>query len=93
MFGAIKFEDFEGLTKLPQKAATAWAAVEGKIVGASFKPLLFIGTQVARGTNYWFIVEETTVTNPPTKHITTLAINEFNGLYSYVPGSIEIVFA
>lgn len=93
MLGAIKFEDFEGLTTMPQRAASAWGAVEGNLVGATFKPLLYIGEQVAKGTNYWFIVEETRTTNPPTKHIATLAINEFNGIYSFVPGSIDIIFS
>ena len=93
MYGAIQFQDFEGLTKLPQKAATAWTAVENGLCGASFTPLVYVGTQVAKGTNHWFIVEETMVTNPPTKHIATLAINEYNGVCAIVPGSIEIIFA
>ena len=93
MLGAIQFEEFEGLTKMPQKAASAWSAVESGLCGASFKPLIYIGTQVAKGTNHWFIVEETMVTNPPVRHIATLAINEFNGVYTIVPGSIEIIFA
>lgn len=93
MLGAIKFEEFEGLTKLPQKAASAWSAVDNSLVGASFKPLVFVGTQVAKGTNYWFIVEEDMVTNPPIKHIATLAINEYNGVYAIVPGSIDVIFA
>lgn len=92
MFGKIEFEEFEGLTKMPQKAASAWSAVDG-IVGASYKPLLYIGEQVARGTNYWFICEQTLVTATPAKHIVTLAINEFNGTYMIVPGSIEVIIA
>lgn len=93
MLGAIKFEEFEGLSKMPQRAATAWGAVDGTLVGASFKPLLYVGTQVAKGVNHWFIVEETMTTNPPVKHITTLAINEYNGIYAIVPGSIDVIFA
>lgn len=57
MLGAIQFENFEGLTKMPQKAASAWGAVNNGLAGASYKPLLFVGTQVAKGTNYWFIAE------------------------------------
>ena len=78
MFGKIEFEEFKGLTEMPQKAASAWGAVDG-IVGASYKPLLFIGEQVARGTT--------------TKHIVTIAINEFGGIYTIVPSSIEVIIA
>ena len=92
MFGKIEFEEFEGLTKMPQKAASAWSAVDG-IIGASYKPLLFIGEQVARGTNYWFIAEQTLITATPTKHIVTIAINEFGGIYTIVPSGIEVIIA
>lgn len=93
MLGAIQFEQFEGLTKMPQEYASAWSAVETGLCGASFKPLLCVGKQVTKGTNYWFIAEETLVTNPPVKHIATIAINLFNGVYTIVPGSIEIIIA
>ena len=46
--GAIQLEAFTGLTKLPQKAATAWTAVEG-LIGVSYKPLLYVGEQVVDG--------------------------------------------
>ena len=92
MFGKIEFENFEGLSKMPQKAASAWSAVS-TLVGASYKPLVFVGTQVARGTNYWFIAEQTLTTNPIAKHIVTIAINEFGGVYAIVPSSIEVVIA
>ena len=40
MLGAIKFEEFEGLTKMPQKAASAWSAVDNGLVGASIEVLI-----------------------------------------------------
>ena len=92
MFGKIEFENFEGLTSMPQDAATAWSAVEG-LIGASYKPLVYIGKQVARGVNHWFIAEQTLTTNPPIKHIVTLAVNEFNGTCAIVPSSIEVIIA
>lgn len=91
MLGAIQFENFEGLTEMPQRAASAWAAVNAGIVGASYKPLVFVGTQVVKGVNYWFIAEQTLITNPPVKHIVKIAVNEFNGVYAVVPNSIEVV--
>ena len=92
MLGKINFEDFEGLTSMPQEAASAWSAVDG-LCGASFKPLLFVGTQVTKGVNYWFIAEEIRVTNPPDRHLVTIAINSFNGIYTVVPSSIEVIIA
>ena len=93
MLGAIQFENFDGLTKMPQKAASAWSGVTEGICGASYKPLLYVGSQVSKGTNYWFIAEQTLIANPPARHIVTLAINEFNGVYAIIPGSINVVFA
>ena len=92
MLGAIQFENFEGLTSMPQHAASAWSAVEG-VCGASYKPLLYVGTQLVKGVNHWFICEQTLITNPPVKHIVTIAINEFNGVYAIVPSSIEVIIS
>jgi len=89
MFGAIQFEEFEGLTKMPQDVATAWAGVEGW-TGATFKPIKFLGRQVCKGINFWFLAELTTITDKTsTKKIVTLAINGFNGKYAIIPSSIE----
>lgn len=93
MFGKIEFENFEGLHSMPQEAASAWGGVEGGLCGASYKPLVYIGKQVATGFNYWFIAEETTVTNPPDRHIVTIAINSFNGKYTIVPESIRVIIS
>lgn len=92
LFGGFEFENFEGLTKMPQKAASAWVALDGGIVGAGYKPLLYIGTQVVKGINYWFIAEQTLILEEPVKHIVKVAVNEFNGKYSVVPHSIEVIF-
>ena len=93
MLGKIEFDNFEGLGAMPQKAASVWSSVDGGLCGASYKPLLFIGEQVAKGTNYWFIAEQTLITNPPVKHIVTIAINEFNSVYAIVPDSINVIIA
>ena len=58
MFGKIDFADFEGITNMPQEVASACSALEtAGLCGASYKPLLFVGTQVTKGVNYWFIAE------------------------------------
>lgn len=90
--GGIELAEQKGLTSMPQGAASAWVAVEGGIVGAGYKPLVFVGTQIAKGTNYHFIAEQTLITAEPERHIVKLVVNEFNGEYKLVPHSIEVIF-
>ena len=90
--GAIQFENFTGLTSMPQKAASAWAAVE-ELVGAEYLPLLYVGTQVVRGLNHWFIAQVTTSgTAQPKKKIVKLAVNEFQGKFEVVSNKTETIF-
>ena len=91
MFGKIELAKFEDVTKMPQNAASAWAQVGVGLTGASYKPLLYIGSQQVRGMNYWFIAEQTLITATPEKKIVTIAVNEFNGAYCLVPTSINAV--
>lgn len=90
--GAIKFEDFKGLTSMPQKAATAWAAATEGLLGVGYVPLVFVGTQPVRGVNYWFIALKTLVTAEPKKEIVKMAINEFQGEYAIVKDKTEVIF-
>ncbi len=54
--------------KLPQKVASAWAAVTGEIVGVEYEPVLYVGSQVVNGTNYCLLALQTLVTvNSPKK--------------------------
>ena len=92
LLGGITFEDFKGLTTMPQKAASAWVAVDGSIVGADYKPLLYVGSQITKGVTYWFIAEQTLILAEPQRHIVKIAVNEFNGNYKIVPHSIEVIF-
>ena len=92
MFGEIQFAKIEGLTKMPQKAASAWSAFESSgFVGAGYKPIHYVGEQPVKGTNHWFIAEQTLMTATPEKKIVTIAINEFNGAYAVIPTSINEV--
>ena len=88
MFGKIELEKFEGITKMPQEAASAWSTVDG-LVGASYKPLLYLGKQVVKGVNYFFIAEQTLITCPPIRRVVTLTINEFEGKYELLGNSIK----
>ncbi len=89
MFGKILLEEFEGLTKLPQEYASAFMGATEKVVGADYKPLLCLGRQVVNGKNYYFIAEQTLVTNPPIRRIVKLVINSLNGKHEII--SVEEV--
>lgn len=90
MTGTINLENFAEI-KLPQKAASAWSVVEN-LVGATYKPILYVGSQLVNGTNFWFIAEQTLVTANPTRRLVKLAINECNGVTAILPYSIEEIF-
>lgn len=91
ILGALEFEPFDGLTKMPQGFASAQTAMD-KLIGATYKPLLCVAKQQAKGTIYWFFALQTLVTANPEQHIVTIAINEFNGNFSPVNGSIVKIF-
>ena len=94
MFGQLQLEHFDGLNKLPQKAASAWSAVfNGELVGATFKPILYLGQQVVHGVNYYFIAEETLVVRGDCRRIVKLVIHELGDTYTLLEGSIETIAA
>ena len=83
MFGKIDILEQKELTAFPQKAASAWAAIDG-ITGASYKPILYVGTQLVKGVNHFFIAEQTIITRNPERHLTLVNINEFDGNFKLV---------
>lgn len=83
MFGKIRYENFTGLTTLPQKAASAWSILEN-LVGAQYKALLFLGTQVVKGTNYYFIAEQTLILATPIRRVVKVCINEFDNKFELI---------
>ncbi len=83
--GGIEIQEQIGMTSMPQKAASAWSgALEGKLVGATYKPIAYVGTQVVKGVNHIFIAEQTLIVATPERHIVLVTINEFDGNYSIV---------
>ena len=82
MLGGIEIIDQEGLKSLPQRAASAFAALPN--TGASYKPLVYVGTQVAKGVNYVFVAQQTLVLAQPEYHIVLVTINEFDGKFQVV---------
>ena len=92
ILGGITLEVSTDLTKLPQKVASAMSAIEKpELVGANYKPLMYIGWQNVRGTNYWFIAKQTLMTRNLDEHIVTIAVNEYDGEYEIVKSSIVAI--
>lgn len=83
-FGEIEIVEQKGLTSMPQKAASAWGGAMGKIVGADYVPLIYVGEQPVKGVNYIFIAQQTLILATPERHIVLITINEFGGNYTIV---------
>ena len=89
MLGKINFNFITDLSKLPQKVATAMSEIESPaLVGANYSPLMYVGDQLVRGKNYWFIAEQTLTTRDFEKHLVLIAVNEFENKFEIVPSSI-----
>ena len=41
-FGAVEVLEQQGLTKMPQDAASAWSSFDGTMTGAGYKPISYI---------------------------------------------------
>lgn len=91
--GAIEINIITDMTKLPQKIASAAAAIKNdtELTGASYNPIAFVGTQPVRGINYWFFAEQTRMTNPLVKNIVKLAVNEFQGKFEVAKKTIKVI--
>ena len=88
-FGGIDVLEQQGLTKMPQEAATAWSAIK-ELVGAKYKPVAYVGDQVVKGVNHVFIAEQTLMTSTPERRIVTIKVNVFDGKAEHL--SIERIF-
>ena len=93
MLGKINFNIITDLTKLPQKVASAMSEIENpEVVGASYKAVMYVGDQLVRGINYWFIAEQTLTTRDFDKHLVLIAVNEFENKFEIIrPSIVRIV--
>ena len=90
MFGQMQLEQFTPLTSMPQKAASAWdGAFTPEMVGVTFKPLLYLGSQVVNGTLHWFIAERTQPYRFEIRNVVKLAILEKDGQYTFDEDTIS----
>ncbi|MBZ3935953.1 hypothetical protein [Methanimicrococcus blatticola] len=82
MTGEWKIED-NPACNLPQKLATGFTQAFEGLVGASYKPTLYIASQLVAGTNYMLICEQKLMTNPPHLGYVKVVLHEdLNGHFS-----------
>ena len=91
MFGKIKLGQFNSIV-MPQKAQSAWDGVGfDEIVGAEYKPVLFIGEQQVQGINYVYYAEQRLLDSGASRRLVRLVINEYAGQYELLKESIEVL--
>ena len=75
MLGGWDISQMKGC-KLPQRAASAFTGATADLVGASYEPVLYVGSQAVDGTNYCILAVQTLVTAVPKKRLVKLIIHE-----------------
>ena len=61
---------------VPQKVATAIGELSEQLIGAEYKPIAYLGSQVVNGTNHAVLAEQTILTGKDTKNVVVLIFNE-----------------
>ncbi len=77
---------------MPEKVATGFAQVFEDIVGASYVPLVYCGSQIVNGTNYMIICEQTLITNPPANHVVKVVLHETLPEEGEIMGEFSILY-
>ncbi len=71
-------------SKLPKDVEKGFKEETEHLVGASYEPVLYVGSQVVAGINYMIICKQTLSDKDATEHIVKLVINDFNEKWSIV---------
>ena len=61
--------------KMPQKVATACVEINETIIGASYEPIAYLGSQVVNGENHAVLAKQTVLTGKDTENIVLLIFN------------------
>jgi len=61
---------------MPQKVASAFSELSEKLIGAEYKFIAYIGSQLVNGTNHAILAEQTILTGKDTKNIVLMIFNE-----------------
>ena len=70
--------------ELTPEIQTAFTAVEKPLCGISLKPVIYLGKQIARGENHFFICEAKAIYSGAQPHAVIFGINIFEGKPSFV---------
>lgn len=62
--------------RLPQKVATYFEEAMGKLLGAEYTPVAYLGSQAVNGTNHALLCEQTVLTGRDTKNAVLVVLNE-----------------
>jgi hypothetical protein len=76
---------------MPEKVATAFGKVVNQLVGASYSPIAYLGSQLVHGTNHAILAEQTLIDGRETKNVVLIILNEFSDKFTIV--NIERVFS
>lgn len=74
VLGGWNIDEMKGCN-LPQKAASAFTAVTGGLMGADYQPVLYVGSQLVNGTNYCILAIQTIITAKPEKRLVKMIVN------------------
>lgn len=91
MLGKINLAQFKE-AELEGESKVAWEAIK-ELVGASYKPIAYVGNQPVKGVNHYYIAEQTIMDAGYDRRLVMVAVNEFNGQYAPVPSSFEVLVA
>ena len=62
--------------ELPEKVATAFAALSEQLIGCEYTPIAYLGSQVVNGTNHAVLAEQVVLSGRDTKNIVLVIFNE-----------------
>ena len=74
VLGGWNIDEMKGCN-LPQKAASAFTAVTGELVGAEYQPVLYVGSQLVNGTNYCIFAIQKIVVPKSEQRLVKMIIN------------------
>jgi hypothetical protein len=61
---------------MPQKIASAMGKLQEQLIGAEYKPIAYLGSQLVNGVNHAVLAEQTILSGKDTKNVVVLIFNE-----------------
>lgn len=64
---------------MPQKVESGFGRIFGELLGATYKPIAYLGSKVVHGTNHAILAEQNLITGKDIKNIVLIVLNEKPG--------------